>query len=164
MDLILKRIQAHHRIVKPLGTLIIIALAIFVGVMVHNNAEKQGFENDGQLIIGGQELIIDIAETTNDRSVGLSRYETLESNQAMLFVFEAEGLYSFWMRDMKFPIDIIWLDSNRQIISIKENARPEDFPESYYPDDKARYVLETVAGFSQQYNLEIGQSVSWETR
>jgi uncharacterized membrane protein (UPF0127 family) len=77
----------------------------------------------------------------------------------MLFVFDRPDTYSFWMKDMNFPIDIIWLSSDMKVVYTKKNARPELYPEIYIPKEKAKYVLEVVAGFSDKNNLQEGDSV-----
>ena len=81
-----------------------------------------------------------------------------EFGEAMLFPFETEGRHSFWMQGMKFPIDIIWLDSAKTVVHIEpqlEPCTPLDCP-SYQPDQNAMYVLETVAGFSEKWGVTEG--------
>lgn len=162
MNLLLKRIQAHHKIVKPLLFIGIMALTFLFSLSFESNKNKGSFENEVSVFIGENvELKTDISSTSNERTIGLSKYESLREDQAMLFIFDEIGFYSFWMRDMNFPIDIIWLNENKEIVSIKENADPAEYPQSYYPEGEALYVLETVAGFSQKNNLKKGQKISW---
>jgi uncharacterized membrane protein (UPF0127 family) len=65
------------------------------------------------------------------------------------------------MKDMNFPIDIIWISEDLNIVYIKKDARPELFPESYRPETKAKYVLEVVSGFSEKNNLKVGDRVEF---
>lgn len=102
-----------------------------------------------------------IADTTFKRSRGLSVVEKLLPNQAMLFVFEESGRHPFWMKDMKFAIDIMWINERGEIIYIKEQASPQDYPEHYAPDETALYVLETTSGFVSQYEIQKNDRVSW---
>ena len=84
-------------------------------------------------------------------SKGLSVKNQLKENEGMLFVFEEPARYSFWMKDMKFPIGIMWLDSNGKIVHIEENLEPCPLVfvcPSYAPNADSQYVLETVAGFT----------------
>ena len=74
----------------------------------------------------------------------------------MLFIFEKPGKYYFWMKDMNFPIDMIWIGEDMRVIYIKKNAQPESFPKTYGPDIDSKYVLEVVAGFSEKNNLKEG--------
>lgn len=153
----------HHRIVKPLGVIIILLLVIIFTLSYQNKTtqDSQGFKELTVIVNESLTLKTDVSSTSNERTIGLSKYDSLKENQAMLFVFEEKGFYSFWMRDMKFPIDIIWLNENKEIVSIRENADPSEYPQSYYPEAEALYVLETVAGFVTKNQLEKGQQLSW---
>jgi uncharacterized membrane protein (UPF0127 family) len=80
------------------------------------------------------------------------RKNQLKENEAMLFVFQQSARHSFWMKDMKFPIDIIWLDSDEKVVYIKENMQyciSTIICILYTPNPDSQYVSETVAGFSQ---------------
>jgi len=59
---------------------------------------------------------------------------------------------------MNFPIDMIWIGEDMKVIYIKKNAEPESYPETFGPDANAKYVLEILAGFSDQNNLQVGDS------
>ena len=102
-----------------------------------------------------------IADGPIRRSLGLSVVDTLDEDQAMLFVFDESGVYPFWMRDMKFNIDIMWLNENKEVVFIKERALVEDYPDSYNPGVQAMYVLEVVEGFVEKYGIELGTQVDW---
>jgi uncharacterized protein len=83
----------------------------------------------------------------------------------MLFVFQKPAQYHFWMKDMKFPIDIIWLDDRGTVIHIEGRLQPclpEFICPSYAPaSSNALYVLETVAGFSQKHNVKVGTHIDF---
>ncbi|MDQ3076761.1 MAG: DUF192 domain-containing protein [bacterium] len=106
--------------------------------------------------INGKTYILEIADTALERQQGLSNRQALPQEHGLLFVFEDEGQYGFWMKDMNFPIDIIWLDKNKKIVFIKENVVPESYPQSYSNKVPALYVLETNVGFVKEHNLKIG--------
>lgn len=83
----------------------------------------------------------------------------------MLFVFEQSDRHSFWMQDMKFPIDIIWVDSGVEVVCIKENMHPcisTFICLLYTPNTDSQYVLETVAGFTQRHDLNVGTHIDFE--
>jgi uncharacterized membrane protein (UPF0127 family) len=83
----------------------------------------------------------------------------------MLFVFEEPLRHTFWMKDMKFPIDIIWLDSNGKIVHIEEKLMPCPLVlvcPSYAPNADSLYVLETIAGFAQRHNISLGTTIKIE--
>ncbi|MFQ6082526.1 MAG: DUF192 domain-containing protein [Candidatus Aminicenantia bacterium] len=105
----------------------------------------------------GKSVTAELAITDQERAVGLMFRESLSSDQGMLFIFEEEGYYSFWMKNMKFAIDIIWIDENKRILHIEEKVLPcrkEPCP-SYLSSLPARYVLELVAGKVKEENLKI---------
>lgn len=100
-----------------------------------------------------------IADTPYKRSKGLSVVDELNEDEGMFFVFEQSGIYPFWMKDMQFPIDIIWVDESMRIVYIHEYVIPEDYPHSYNPKQEALYVLETPSGFVETYGIAIGDTV-----
>ena len=79
----------------------------------------------------------------------------------MVIVFNAKYVNGIWMKAMNFSIDIIWLNENFDIVDIKKNAKPSSFPEVFRPKISARYVIEVGAGFSDIYNIEIGDSAGF---
>ena len=122
-------------------------------------APKPPVKEHGFVEIGGRLLLVEIADTQEERARGLSRREKLEEGWGMLFVFEKAGIYSFWMYEMLFPLDIIWINEKGEIVYIVEKAEPcksliECKP--YTPDKPALYVLEVNAGFTEQNNITIG--------
>lgn len=95
-----------------------------------------------------------------EREKGLMFRESLAKDKGMLFIFEEEGLYGFWMKNMRFPLDIIWLDLNKKIVEIKENVLPcSESCEVLSPKNKARYVLEVNAGFTKRNKIKVGEVV-----
>lgn len=111
--------------------------------------------------LGGQIVRVDLALTDSERAQGLSGRLGLAENEGMLFIFAYPGRYNFWMKDMNFPIDIIWISKDKKIIYIKKDARPELYPEMYGPEDEAKYILEVVSGFSEKNNLQVGGGVEF---
>jgi uncharacterized protein len=110
--------------------------------------------------INGKEIELLVADTPETREKGLGGRESLPENTALLFVFEVPAQYDFWMKDMKFPIDIIWLDENFKVIHIESNITPDTYPdETFGPIEKSLYVLEGNALFAQKNNLKIGDVV-----
>ena len=117
------------------------------------------FDNSKYVEIAGQKVAVELALTNEAKEQGLSGRTALGENEGMLFVFDRPDKYSFWMKGMKFPLDIIWLGENLKVVYIKKEVKPETFPESYKPDAEAKYVLEVQAGFSDKNNLKTGDSV-----
>ncbi len=108
--------------------------------------------------LGENQVFVTIADTPAARERGLGGRERLEENEGMLFVFQSPEPYGFWMKDMNFPIDIIWFDSNKRIVEVKERADPLSYPEIFTPNASAKFVLEVPAGYFSEHHLRVGDS------
>jgi len=106
--------------------------------------------------ISGQMVKVDLALTQKEQEQGLSGRENLKNDEGMLFIFPKPLVNYFWMKDMNFPIDMIWIDKNFRVIYIQENALPSSYPDSFGPGVDNQYVLELSSGFSEKNNLKIG--------
>lgn len=91
---------------------------------------------------------------------GLSGRDSLGPTEGMLFVFPTSEYQGIWMKDMHFPIDIVWLDERGTVVTIEENARPESFPKVFEPTSRARFVIEANAYFMNSFNIKVGSVVS----
>lgn len=105
---------------------------------------------------GGVSLRIEYAVTEAQKARGLSGRESIPNNYGMLFVFQKDGSYGFWMKDMLVPIDMFWIDDKGQVVSIAESVATSSYPNVFYPYAPARYVLETVSGFARAHNIATG--------
>lgn len=147
---------------KKLLSFVAVIVFLLTGFFLISYAPKSFKpENIKYVKIAGQNVKVDLALTPAEQTQGLSGRHNLDNNAGMLFVFKYSGQYPFWMKDMNFLIDIIWLDENRKVIYIKKYARPEDYPATYGPDGDAQYVLEVASGFSEKNNLQIGDKVEF---
>jgi hypothetical protein len=145
-------------------------LAALVGFFL-TNPESVGIPTSAgikQVRIAGQDVKVELALSKEEQARGLSGREGLAEDEGLLFIFAKPGKYSFWMKDMKFPIDIIWLASaggeggkGTRVIFLIENAQPESLPESFASDMDARYVLEVSAGFAEKNNLRVGDAAEF---
>lgn len=113
--------------------------------------------------IGSERLIVEVARTPAARAQGLSGRDRLPRD-GMLFIMDSPGRHGFWMKDMKFPIDIIWLRTGR-IVDIAQFVQPPassgESPEVYYPRSNVDAVLELGAGFSADHHLQISEPVKY---
>ncbi len=117
------------------------------------------------VIVNGVVLVADIAATNEQRTMGLSVKDSLDENEAMLFVFDEEAEHTFWMKNMKFPIDIIWIDSDNTVVHIEHNLQPCSsgvFCPTYKPNDDSLYVLETIGGFAERHDIVKGTTVEFK--
>jgi uncharacterized membrane protein (UPF0127 family) len=109
--------------------------------------------------IADARILADIADTPDKKTKGLAVRSNMTEGEGMLFLFDNDYPHPFWMNGMKFPIDIIWLDSNKTVVHIEHSLPPcpnqFDCP-NHQPDHNARYVLETVAGFSERHGVKDG--------
>ena len=108
-----------------------------------------------------------IADEPKEREAGLADYSSLALSEGMLFVFDKSASYVFWMKDVEFAIDIIWIDENKKIVDIAPNIPPEPNKGEkdltrYKPKSDAKYVLEINAGLSSLHNLQVGDQVAFE--
>ncbi len=110
--------------------------------------------------VGDTSLKVDLADTYKERTLGLSGKKDLKTGEGMLFVFENEGIYSFWMKDMNFAIDIVWIDKEGVVIGIEKNVKPETFPTTFIPSERIKYVLEVPALFSDTADITLGEILS----
>lgn len=110
--------------------------------------------------IGSTTISVEVADTLSERTQGLSGRAALPEGHGMLFVFEREGDWGIWMKDMQFPIDIIWADKNGEILTIARTIAPETYPNAFHPaTPRARYVLEVPAGFADTRGVTEGMHI-----
>ena len=109
--------------------------------------------------IGSAYFNFEIADTPSERVRGLSGRDKLANSDAMLFIFDKSAKECFWMKDMKFNIDILWFDADQKLITIKRDAAPSSYPEYFCPDKPARYVVEVTAGVVDKNQIQLGQKL-----
>lgn len=119
------------------------------------------FLHQTSLTIDGHKFTYEVAATQAVREKGLSNRVSLPTNHAMLFVFDQSGEYCFWMKDMRFPLDMIWLDANKKIIYIQENATPASYPAAFCPGQFAQYVVEVNDGRVHADGIKLGDYISF---
>jgi hypothetical protein len=111
--------------------------------------------------VDGTAVHVTIADSPQEREQGLSGRAQLPPDEGLLFVFGEPGIYSFWMKDMLFSIDILWFSEERELIHIEEKVRPDSYPTQYAPEADSLYVLEVPAGFVEEYEINIGDQLTF---
>ncbi len=144
-----------------LRKIIFAGVLVFIFFTVWQSTRINGPSDISVVTIAGQDIKVDTVTTPESRAQGLSGRGVLAEDEGMLFVFEKPGQYNFWMKDMNFAIDMIWIGEDMRVIYIKKDARPEDFLSTFGPDKDAKYVLEVNSGFSDKYNLVAGDLVEF---
>lgn len=120
-----------------------------------------GAYKTASLIMAGKGFTAEISDTSALRELGLSNRTSIAADSAMIFIFPQDGRNMFWMKDMNFDIDMIWLDSNKKVIYIAERATPESYPQTFGPLTPSRYVIEVKSGMANKIGLKVGDTVSF---
>lgn len=114
------------------------------------------------LTLGGKMFTVETVRTAADTEKGLSGHAPLGESGGMLFVFDTPKKYGFWMKDMTFPIDIIWIGADYKITHIEKSLAPSTYPTVYYPESDSLYVLEIASGQSDLLHIQKGDMVIME--
>ena len=114
------------------------------------------------LAVRGSVLGAYVVDTEEQRMQGLSEKGFLPSGMSMLFVFDKPDTYGIWMKDMNFPLDIVWLDKDKKIIYTLSHVDPSTYPHVFYPPTEALYVLEVRSGFLENQGIKVGDMFYFE--
>jgi uncharacterized membrane protein (UPF0127 family) len=146
---------------------------IVVLVFVLNNCQDETsdvhyykFKKEGELTFVDSvenpiiKIDIEIADNDYERQLGLMNRQSMEEMQGMLFIFPQQQYQSFWMRNTLFSLDMLFINSNKEIVTIHKNTTP--LSEQSYPSTApALYVLEVNAGFCDRHNIKLGDKIFW---
>jgi uncharacterized membrane protein (UPF0127 family) len=117
-----------------------------------------------QLVIDGNTINVALSTTTAEIDQGLQDRPTLAPNDGMLFIFPTAKIYQFWMPNMSFSLDMIWIGSDHKIVDISRDAPPLPDPSNpvwFRPSSPAQYVLEVNADYASSHNIQIGDPVQF---
>jgi hypothetical protein len=131
-----------------LAALVIIMVSIVIYLVKYQH--KQTF------VISGSSFYVEIADSEKERNQGLSGRSKLKDDEGMLFIFEREGIYPFWMKDMKFDLDFIWIRKGKVVDITKRVPRPvgaDDEIATVKPDIEVDRVLEINSGLADRLNI-----------
>lgn len=134
----------------------------------NNNASANNLDffpqyNKTTISINGFKVLLAIASTDEQRIKGLSGLEKLDENEGMLFMFNEPSRQGFWMNEMNFPIDIIWLDSNSKVVHIEKNLEPCRIFMTcpvYEPQLDSLYVIELRSDFTNDHSIKNGMKIN----
>ena len=149
-------------------SIIFIIFFIIGGVFVY--AQNYLFSQNGvkvvdvpTVLINDASFKVELADTPQARVKGLSGRESLPAGTGMLFVFPEKAKHRFWMPDMNFPIDIIWI-TDGQVVGVEHEVSPvfnPDEPVFYLPPVPVEYVLEVNSGVAKEAQIKIGDKVKF---
>jgi len=169
-----KRGKAKYKLV--IGILLIIAASITI--ILSTNKDKQTktvntpsvieekFKKEGEVAFikkdGKQILTIDveIADNDQEREIGLMGRNELGELQGMLFIFDAEHIASFWMKNTVLPLDMIFVNKDGVIVTIHKYTTPFS-EQAYRATAPTMFVIEVNAGFTDKYGIKIGDRIEW---
>ncbi len=126
-------------------------------------AQTQGKAFIKMFLPDGYAITAELAVSDQERQLGLMYRKKINPDQGMLLVFERENLYSIWMKNMKIPLDILWLDKEKRIVHIERDVPPckEDPCPTYTSRLPAMYVLELKAGSVNEHKLKMYDRVDF---
>lgn len=135
--------------------MLILALALAAALPA---AEPACFAPDGT------QVRLELALSGQERTLGLMYRDSLPADQGMLFIFDQDGVYPFWMKNTIIPLDLIWLDSKGGVVEVRAGVQPchRDPCPSYSPAKEGRAVLEVNAGMAAKHRIVAGAVLRFE--
>ncbi len=144
-------------------TRILYAISCFaVGAILWGLFLRSGNDPSATVVVGSHTIPVSIADTNALRSKGLSGTAALPTGTGMLFVFDTPAKHGFWMKDMHYPLDIVWIDSLCSVLGVV-TADPQSYPEIFYPPTDVSYVLELNAGEASSSGMNVGIKMQCNT-
>ncbi len=149
---------------KLLAVLVIVAIPVLYFLYAFQQETPlvpPVIDEDMPLIrIGTVPLRVEVADTPEERARGLGGRESLGATNGLLFVFDESGYHAIWMRDVSFPIDVLWVGEDFTVVDILPNLSPETFPRAFEPRAPARFVIETNANYAASSGIVVGDMVT----
>ncbi|MSU55950.1 MAG: DUF192 domain-containing protein [Candidatus Taylorbacteria bacterium] len=110
----------------------------------------------------GTEISLFIADTDAEREKGLGGRDSLGADEGMLFIFPETSVHPFWMKGMRFPLDMIWLSDEMEVVHLETDVAVDTYPALFGQGIQARYVLELSAGMAEKSGITLGNVLSLE--
>jgi uncharacterized membrane protein (UPF0127 family) len=172
----LVRKLANNSVYLRAGVFILVLVTVGLAVALNTNSSPKtrtassgsmsacgNYRNDGQVRINGANINVEIPKSPSEFAKGLGGRPCILPNQGMLFAFTKPGQYPMWMKDMKFPVDIIWIGADHKVVGFYNDITPSTYPDSFVnkKDSPASYVLELKDKRASELYLTIGTPVSF---
>lgn len=154
-----KRNNLKRWIRGPLGVLVAVVI-VSAGLIAYLDIANRHTSAD-TLFVNGRSFSLEVASTEQSRELGLGNRSSLPTDHGMLFVFDHAAPECFWMKDMHFPLDIIWLTSDKKVVHIEHSVSPSTYPNSFCPVEPVKYVIELNAGMANNVDIRIGQPLDF---
>lgn len=141
--------------------LILIPIGFFFWFMKSEGLTLEEVFYPGTMVahVGDIPVRVEVAQTDEERARGLSGRDGISRMNGLLFVFPKEGYHGIWMKDMKFPIDIIWISEDLKVVSVDRSVLPETYPKTFRPPVPIKYIIETEARYTEVFGIHEGDEV-----
>ncbi len=162
-----KRLSFKLIIVVTLSFLVVFATLLQVRSWLNEAVSVNATESQGDLAridltVNQHHFVTEVARSSAQKSKGLAGRSTIKENEAMLFVYDSEGDYGFWMKDTLVVLDMIWVSKDKKIVHIEHNVKPDSYPKTFSSKIPAQYVLEIKGGEAQKQNIKEGDQLTFE--
>lgn len=155
LNAVIKKTKLVRRLPIIIGCAVLLSIIVFFAIKSHNRVKLH------TLHAGDTTLQVEIATSSQEQTHGLCCRDTLAQNQGMLFIYDRPLRLKFWMKDMRFPIDIIWIDHSKKVAAVSQNVSPKSYPKTFSSPRPSQYVLEVNAGYVKKHNISIGTTISF---
>jgi uncharacterized protein len=142
-----------NRLFLYLSILSLLGIFILFSAFVRNSIKFKYAD------IGGTSISIDVVDSAALRAKGLSGTARLPLDHGMLFDFKQNGVWAMWMKDMNYPLDMIWITNDGKVVHIVNDLHPSDYPTIHENTTPCRYVLEVNGGVASTLNIGVGSSI-----
>jgi uncharacterized membrane protein (UPF0127 family) len=152
-----KTVSARNRAVLLAvgGFALVIAVILSILNLTHQS------EGAVMLKSGGERYSLMIASTPVEQALGLGKRSSLPTDQGMLFIFNRPAVRCFWMKDMHFSLDMIWLSNDKRVEYVMANISPATYPKAFCPNAQAKYVIELDAGQAKRADIHTGTALDF---
>lgn len=165
--------KAKKKFTVQLAVILLLAIAV-IAFFIYNNfiknneseLEYYSFTKEGELSFTDSlgtlkaKIDIEIADNDYERQLGLMNRNKMEANQGMLFIFPQQESLSFWMRNTLIPLDMIFVNDQKKIVTIDKDTKTLS-DQSYSSSEPAKYVVEVSAGYTDKHNIKVGDKINW---
>ncbi|MDO8550931.1 MAG: DUF192 domain-containing protein [Ignavibacteria bacterium] len=162
-----KGIKHLYQVIAVIALLALIFFLVFPDIFKKDKPlDEYTFKKEGELTFyseNNEQLVridIEIADNEYERQLGVMKRKTMKEKEGMLFIFPDETMRSFWMRNTFISLDMIFVNANKEIVTIHKNTRTVS-DQSYPSSAPAVYVVEVIAGFTDKYSISEGDKISW---
>lgn len=162
-----RKINPVYRLIAVIAVFAFLFFLIFPDIFKKDTTVNEySFTKEGELTFyteNNEPIItidIEIADNEYERQKGLMKRKSMEENQGMLFIFNTERMQSFWMVNTFISLDMIFVNSNKEIVTVHKNTKTLS-DQSYPSSAPSIYVVEVNAGFTDKYNIKEGDKIGW---